>query len=90
MTEQAAFEAPWRVEDLARACAVSPSFVRKCIAAGTLHVHRLGRVVRIAAPEARRFAADLGAVPLSPAHQAHEAHGEHPIALRLARRKAGA
>jgi len=61
-------EPPWTVEELAATCNASPSFLRKCIKAGTLRVHRLGRVVRIAAPEARRFAADLGAVPIQPAH----------------------
>lgn len=68
---------PWTVEELATACNVSQALVRKCIKAGTLSVHRLGRLVRIAEPEALRFAGQLGAVLDSSAHQAHGAHGAH-------------
>jgi hypothetical protein len=64
--------------------------VRKCIKAGVLDAHRYGRVVRIAAPEARRFAADLGAVPVPTAHGTHEAHEAHPMTLTLARQRTGA
>ena len=96
MTEMAsppALEAPWTIAQLAGACTVSEAFIRKCIKAGSLAVHRVGRVVRIAGPEARRFAAELGAVPSSPAHQAHQAHGAHsayPVKLKLAQRGEGA
>ncbi len=66
--------APWTVTELASACNVSASYVRKCIKVGALEANRLGRVLRIAAPEARRFAADLGAEPVPLAHHAHHAH----------------
>ena len=57
-------EAPWKLVELADVCNVSRSYLWKAIAAGTLAVHRRGRVVRVAAPEARRFARSLGAVPV--------------------------
>ncbi len=85
----AEWESPWTVEELATVCQVSPSLIRKAIKVGSLQVHRFGRVVRIAAPEARRFAAELGASLVSSAHQAHDAHETHqahPVKLTLARR----
>jgi excisionase family DNA binding protein len=84
---------PWTVAELAATCSVSVSYVRKCIKVGSLEAHRLGRVVRISAPEARRFAADLGVMPLPLAHQTHDAHGAHQthtVKLKLAERKASA
>jgi hypothetical protein len=89
MNTPTVLEPPWTLGDLAAACNVSTSYVRKCIGAGSLEVHRQGRMVRIAAPEARRFAAELGAVPLEPAHQAHnehDAHQAHAVKLKLAKR----
>ena len=57
---------PWTIAELADACRVSESYVRKCIKAGALSVHRAGRALRIAAPDALSFAADLGAVLRAP------------------------
>jgi hypothetical protein len=86
MTE--GFEAPWTLQELADVCKVSTAYLRKCITHGALAVHRVGRLVRVAAPEARRFACSLGAVPVDSAHQAHGAHAAHGVEPTMAPRMA--
>lgn len=68
---------PFSVSELASVARVSPSLVRKTIAAGSLRVCRAGRALRIPGSEARRWALSAGAEPPEPAHQTHDAHQAH-------------
>ena len=54
-------EPPWTIAELAAAAGVSEALVRKQIKAGELQVRRIGRAVRIADAEARRWARAAGA-----------------------------
>jgi excisionase family DNA binding protein len=57
---------PFTIDELAEVCRVSEALVRKAIKCKTLEARKLGRVVRIPASAARRFALDLGVEPSAP------------------------
>ncbi len=82
-------EPPFTLAELGRACNVSVAFLRKCIVSGALATFRKGRLIRIAAPEARRFARSCGATPLDPAHDEHLAHAAHRLKLAMAKQASG-
>lgn len=63
---------PFTTAELAAACRVSQRYVQKAIDAGSLRACRVGRLLRIPASAARRFALELGVE--APAHLANEAH----------------
>ena len=80
-------EPPWTLAELASACTVSRPYLWKLVRSGSLAVHRKGRVVRVAAPEARRLARSLGAVSAEiERHTSHESHTESPVKLSVASR----
>jgi len=54
---------PFSTAELAEACRCSQRFVQKAIDAGALEARRLGRLWRIPAEAARRFAMAVGAGP---------------------------
>lgn len=65
---------PFTVAELAAACRCSPRFIQKAIGAGTLEAVALGRVLRIRASDARRFALEVGVEPPTHENVAHHAH----------------
>lgn len=67
-------ERPFSTAEVATACHCSQRFVQKAIDAGALDACRLGRVWRVPASAARRFALEAGAEPPSDANVAHHAN----------------
>jgi excisionase family DNA binding protein len=74
MTDLWTCPGPVTVAELAAACRCSTRFIQKAIGTGTLEAVALGRVLRIRASDARRFALEVGVEPPAPENVAHHAH----------------